>query len=139
MVPQRRQVTRVLLRCGAFWVGLVLSAAGGSACDDPGGHPPIARITISPGAIPENDGFQTAVTLDGAGSADPIDDPAGETPLRYLWQIEGDEHRFESGGDTAVKPVVRFGGDRPASIRLTVIDGDDLEASVVEHLRLTIR
>jgi len=48
-----------------------------AACGIEGGHPPVARITIAPGAIPEHDDFHTAVTLDATASDDPLDYPDG--------------------------------------------------------------
>jgi hypothetical protein len=108
-------------------------------CTADEGRPPLARIVMTPDTILENDGFQTAVTLDGTTSADPIDDPAGTGRLTYAWTIEGDEVRFEEGRATSPKPVIRLRGDRPATISLTVTDADGLEATVVAHMRLSVR
>jgi hypothetical protein len=113
--------------------------AGGAACTTPEGRPPIARITLSPEAIVSDDQYQTAVTLDGTRSAD-VDDPDGTTPLQYRWRIEGDGYRVDEGSTvTSSMPVVRFQGERPATIELTVIDRDGLDAIAVAHLQLTIR
>jgi len=109
-----------------------------AACTADEGYPPLARIDLSPDAIVENDGFQTAVTLDGTASADPIDHPGGTT-LDYAWQILDDEFRFEGSRDTSPMATVRFRGDRPATIVLTVTDDDGRTASAVAHLRLTVR
>lgn len=104
------------------------------------GRPPLARIDIVPAAIPENDGFDTAVTLDGRASADPIDDPDGSERLDYRWEILGDEVRFEAGSDESdAAPVVRFRGDRPATVRLTVTDSDGLDATTTAYVQLTVR
>jgi hypothetical protein len=116
-----------------------LAALVAGACSAEDGHPPLARIELTPGAILENDGFQTEVTLDATTSADPIDDPAGTAPLTYAWTITGDEVRFERGRATSPAPVVRFRGDRPATIELTVTDADGATASAVAHLQLTVR
>lgn len=110
-----------------------------AACAGDEGHPPLARIELSPGAILENDGFQTEVTLDASTSADPIDDPDGRAPLSFAWTITGDEFRYERGRATSAAPVVRFRGDRPATIELTVTDADGVTASAVAHLQLTVR
>ncbi len=118
----------------ASLVGLGLAAC---AVDD--GHPPVARIVVTPEAVLENDGFQTEVTLDGTTSADPIDDPGGDAVLTYAWDIGGDEVRFERGRATSPMPVVRFRGDRPATIALTVTDGDGQSTTATAHLRLTVR
>lgn len=114
-----------------------LAALAACAVDD--GHPPLARIVLVPDAVLENDGFQTAVTLDATTSADPIDDPGGAAPLTYQWQILDDEVRFEAGRPTSPMPVVRFRGDRPATIVLTVTDADGQATSATAHVRLTVR
>ena len=113
---------------------------GLAACTAPPGHPPIARITLDPGAIPAFDNFQTPVTLDGSASADPIDDPDGSAPLTYAWQVLDTEGRFDTGSEaTSSAPVVRFLGDRPPTIVLTVTDVDGQASSATAHLQLTVR
>lgn len=119
------------------WLGCLAVVAAACAADE--GHPPIARIALTPEAIVENDGFQTEVTLDATGSADPIDDPAGEAGLSFAWDVAGDEFRYERGRATSAMPVVRFRGDRPAAIALTVTDADGVSTTAVAHLRLTVR
>ena len=116
-------------------------AAGASltACTEDVGRPPVARIELRPDQIGEDDGFQTAVILDGAASADPVDHPDGAT-LTYAWQILDDEFRLEPGSRTYHEaPVVRLRGDRPATIILTVTDEDGLTSTTTAHLRLTTR
>ncbi|MBE7452384.1 MAG: hypothetical protein HS111_26935 [Kofleriaceae bacterium] len=115
---------------------LTLLLAG---CTPDDGRPPLARIDLSPPAILENDGYQTAVTLDGTASADPLDDPDGARPLTFAWQILDDEHRFEGSRPTSPAPVVRMRGDRPATIVLTVTDADGLSATTVARMQLTVR
>ena len=125
-----------------LWAALAIAAVAAVAailvaCAADDGRPPVARIELHPDQIVENDGFQTAVTLDGTASADPIDHPDGAR-LGYAWQILDDEARFEPGDhadDDA--PVVRLRGDRPATIVLTVTDDDGLTSSTTAHLRLT--
>jgi hypothetical protein len=114
----------------------VACLAAGCTFED--GHPPVPRASATPRAIPENDGFQTAVTLDATRSADPLDDPEGVRPLRYMWHISSDEFRFESGDETDPTPVVRFRGARPATIELTVTDADGLDATARFELQLTV-
>lgn len=118
---------------------LTLLVAALAACAVDGGRPPVARIELVPDQIGENDGFQTAVTLDGRASADPVDHPEG-AELSYAWQILDDEVRFAPGShaDDAA-PAVRLRGDRPATIILTVTDVDGLSASTTAHVRLTTR
>lgn len=128
-------VPRGMVR-GALALALVAAAA---ACSPDDGHPPLARIALTPEAILENDGFQTEVTLDARGSADPIDDPDGSASLSYAWTIVGDEHRYETGRATSAAPVLRFRGDHPATIELTVTDADGATATATAHLQLTVR
>jgi hypothetical protein len=121
-----------------LFVCAVLAVAVG--CDAPIGHPPIARIDLSPSAIPAHDEFQTVVTLDGIRSADPIDDPEKARPLTYQWEIVDAEHRFESGSrETSKQPSLRFRGERPPTIKLTVTDEDGNESTTTKALELTVR
>ena len=60
-------------------------------------------------------------------------------PLTYAWTIAGDEFRFERGRATSPAPVLRFRGDRPALIELTVTDADGATATAHAHLQLTVR
>lgn len=130
MVTQRTRMPRGVL-------ALLLLASG---CDTPIGHPPIARIDLSPAEIAAHDEFQTLVTLDGAKSADPIDDPNATQKLTYQWTITDAEVRFESGSrDTQKSPMVRFRGERPATITLTVTDEDGNESSTTKYLELTVK
>jgi hypothetical protein len=115
----------------------LLGLFGGCTLDE--GRPPLARIDITPPSILENDGFQTAVTLDGTASADPLDDPEGDDQLDFFWEILDDEYRFEGSRASSPAPVVRLRGDRPATIVLTVTDQDGLEATAVAHVQLTVR
>ncbi|MBK9034302.1 MAG: hypothetical protein IPL61_24065 [Myxococcales bacterium] len=117
----------------------VLATVALAACTGDAGHPPLARIELTPETILENDGFQTEVTLDATTSADPIDDPTGAAPLTFAWDILDDEHRYERGRATSAAPVVRFRGDRPATIVLTVTDADGATATATAHLQLTVR
>lgn len=119
------------------FLAVALVCAAGCALDD--GRPPVARIAVDPGAVPEHDDFRTDITLDATLSADPIDDPEGATELSVQWEIVGDEHRFESGSDTSPMAVIRVRGDTPATIRLTVTDVDGLSAMAATQLRLTVR
>ncbi|MEZ4398448.1 MAG: hypothetical protein R3B06_00410 [Kofleriaceae bacterium] len=119
-------------------LAVVLGGAAAACAADPG-HPPLARIVLTPAAILADDGFQTEVTLDATTSADPIDDPDGVAPLTFAWEILGDEARYERGRATSAAPVVRFSGQRPATIVLTVTDADGVAASASANLQLTVR
>lgn len=107
-------------------------------CTVADGRPPLARIVLTPDSIVENDGFQTLIQLDATTSADPIDDPEGETRLAVEWHILDDEYRFEDSRATSPTAQVRMRGDRPATISLTVTDADGLEGVAVTHMRLTV-
>lgn len=128
-------VTQRSMRLGiVFATGTLLGA-----CQVEEGRPPIARIDLVPAAIPEHDGFETVVTLDGTMSADPVDDPEAAERLRYHWEILGDDFELEPGDDTEDSaPAVRFRGDRPAGITLTVTDVDGLDSTVTTYLQLTV-
>jgi hypothetical protein len=120
---------------GLAAVGLVV----GTGCTTPDGRPPIARISLVPDAILENDNFQTTVTLDASRSGDSVDDPGGTQPLSYAWTIIGDDYRLETGNEGSAAAVLRFRGARPPTIELVVTDVDGLDALAVARLRLTVR
>lgn len=135
-----RAGARARLLATSLWctaIGAVAYTSAGCAVD--AGHPPVARIEAAPGVIPEHDGFQTPVTLDGTASADPIDDPGGTAELSYEWSIRGDEFRFESGDEFSASPQVSFRGDSPATIELTVTDADGQAGTASVQLQLTVR
>ena len=109
------------------------------SCSQEEGRPPVARIAATPDTIPEHDDFRTDVTLDGSDSSDPIDDPEGLDPLELEWEIEGDEFELQPGsGLTDTAPVVRFRGDTPATIHLTVTDVDRRSNTAALRLRLSV-
>ncbi len=109
------------------------------SCGQEEGRPPVARITATPDAIPEHDNFSTDVTLDGSGSSDPIDDPDSLDPLELQWEIAGDEYDLQPGSDLEdTVPVLRFRGDTPATIRLTVTDVDGRSSTAELQMRLSI-
>ncbi len=118
--------------------GCALAAGTLAACAAPDGYPPVARIAFQPGAIPENDGFQTTVTLDAAMSADPIDDPEGAHALSYRWEIVGDEYRVQEGSLGSAAITLTLLGERPATILLTVTDRDGQSSTAREQLQLTL-
>jgi hypothetical protein len=117
---------------------LATAAAAGFGCGAPPGYPPVARIAASPPSILVNDAFMTVVTLDGRTSADPIDDPDGTRPLAYRWTIGGDEYRVDEGSLTTPVLKLRFIGETPATITLTVTDEDGSSSTARRQLQLTI-
>ena len=56
--------------------------ASGASCAPEDSRPPVARAEAIPAAIPEHDGFQTEVTLDGSASTDPEGDE-----LTFRWTL----------------------------------------------------
>ena len=118
---------------------LILAVLVLAACGVEPGHAPVARISAAPRAILENDGFRTDVVLDGSGSEDPVDDPDNTEPLEYLWTVENDEFRVEDGSLTSPRVTLRFLGERPATVRLTVTDPDGKSAIARTQMQLTIR
>ncbi len=137
MISQRTGMPRRSLTLPA---AAILVVAFGAGCDTPIGHPPIARIELTPSAIPAHDEFQTDVTLDGTRSADPIDDPTGAHPLTYQWEIVDAESRWGTGSrDTSEMAVARFRGERPPTISLTVTDLDGNTSTTTKALDLTVK
>lgn len=132
-MQSRQQSIRFVTVLGLL--GALVALAG---CTTDTGYPPVARITFAPGTIPENDGFQTPVALDGSTSADPIDDPENQRPLRYAWEIIGDEYRVSEGSLDAAKVTVSLLGERPATIALTVTDEDGNAVTARKQLQLTV-
>jgi hypothetical protein len=125
--------------CYDVTVRFVLIALCVVACtSEPSGHAPIARITATPRAIPDHDGFQTDVVLDGTASADPIDDPDGGLPLAFLWTITNDDVQYTMGRDTEPKVTVRFLGNHPAIVDLKVTDVTGLSSTAELNMQLTI-
>jgi len=82
---------------------------------------PIAKIQTSLAAVPELDGFQTVVTLDGTGSEDPDGDA-----LEYAWEARGVKlvgagHRHSPSIQVTIK------GDFAMPVRLRVSDGEHID------------
>src|SRR5712691_7474940 len=84
-----------------------------AACAASSDRPPVPRIAAMPAAIPEGDGFQTAVLLDGTASAS-IDDPAAE--LAFAWQLFDDD--AQAGDQRSPTLTARFAGVHPPRIVL---------------------
>src|SRR5262245_23077514 len=103
------------------------------ACAASSDRPPVARITAMPAAIPEADGFQTTVQLDGTTSAS-IEDPGAE--LRFAWQLLDDDARADDLGQPTL--AAQFAGVRPPRIVLTVTAPDGASGHVTRELQLTV-
>ena len=92
-----------------------------------------------PTYIPQNDAFQTAIALDGSGSADEVDDPKATHPLNYSWSVGGD-FKIQDGDLGAAKVTILLKGDRPVPVTLSVTDGDDhLTAKSTVMIGLTLQ
>ncbi len=117
------------------WV--LVSAAVSAACSQIGPRPPVPRIAIDPEFIPEGDAHETAVTLDGTGSADELEDEAA--PLAFRWEVDDPSGRIEEGAFDEPVVVMTFAGDRVVSVTLTVTDPQGLSASVTQRVGLTAR
>jgi hypothetical protein len=116
-----------------------LALGGAAGCSEAEGRPPVARIHVTPIYIRQNDAFQTAVEVDGSGSADEVDDPAGTRPLTFQWNLPADAMLVE-GGVTAPRLVIHLRGDRPVEIDLAVTDSDDhLTAAASTVVGITLR
>ena len=80
---------------------------------------PVAGIRLQPAAVPANDGFRTAVRVDGIRSFDPDGDRIG-----HRWTVRG--VRFD-GSSTATQPGlrVRVSGEYAVPVKLEVTDGEE--------------
>jgi hypothetical protein len=88
------------------------------------GHAPTARIVVTPPYLPLGDAYHTDAALDGSGSRDEIDDPAGARPLSFAWTIDDPMAQVTAGALDAAKVTVRVAADHPTQVTLAVTDGD---------------
>ncbi len=116
---------------GCFAAVSLLACSAGSP-----GHPPAARIVVTPAYVPLSDGYRTDVLLDGSGSSDDVDDPRRIQPLLYEWEIE-DADAPVSPSLESQKVTVRIAGSHPVTVRLTVADGDDVKNTVSAQIGVT--
>ena len=101
-------------------MALMVLAVGGCEDDpvDPDNQDPVAAVTASPMSVPASDGFQTIVTIDASGSADPDGDP-----LTFSWVVPSG--RFENGTSDGEEVIqVSFPGAAPYQVVVTVRDGN---------------
>jgi hypothetical protein len=119
-------------------LALLVCVGGLLGCTEQTGHPPVARVVVTPAYIAQNDGFATPIALDGSTSADEIDDPQASLPLRFHWSMS-EGFRISDGGVDQPKMTVLLGGTRPVVVTLEVTDGDDhLTASTTATIGITI-
>jgi hypothetical protein len=121
----------------------VLAALGAGACQTTTGHPPVARVTVTPKYVPEGDGCTTVVALDGTASKDELDDPSGQQPLWFRWELDedgcvGPGPDVASGSLTAPTISVRIRGDRPVTVTLTVRDASGATAVRTAMIGITV-
>jgi hypothetical protein len=86
------------------------------------GHPPTARVTLSPEWLPVGDHYQTDVLLDGTASRNDVEDPTGARPLSFAWAIDDPHLQIRAGDLGAAMLTVRLAADGPTTVRLTVTD-----------------
>ncbi|MFI5288715.1 MAG: PKD domain-containing protein [Polyangia bacterium] len=116
---------------------LTLFAFGlGTGCGTKAGHPPIVRVTVTPGYVPLGDAYHTDVVLDGSGSRDQIDDPSGALPLGFAWTVE-DDHATIAPSPSAQVVTVRIAGTHPVTAHLTVTDAQGDSASASAQIGVT--
>jgi hypothetical protein len=117
-------------------LGLVLSIGAGALIGcSAGGHPPVARLTLTPPYVPVGDHYQTAIVLDGSQSKDELDDPAGSFPLRFGFATDDPAPQLTPDG---AKATLRIAGDRPTAVSLTVTDADGLPTTVQKRIGVTL-
>jgi hypothetical protein len=128
MICRMRRL-EIFVLCAAAWLG---------GCQHEAGRAPVARFDITPEYIPIDDGYTTVVTLDGSGSKDEFDDPAGTLPLAFHWEIEDPALQVVDGSLTAAKVQVRLKGDRPTTVTLTVIDATGRQGLRTGYVGVTV-
>jgi hypothetical protein len=105
-----------------------------AACAPPG-HPPVARLTLTPAYVPSGDQYRTAIAVDGSQSRDELDDPAGSFPLRFSFFSDDPAPQLTPAGDRA---TLRILGDRPTAVSVTVTDSDGLATTVEKLVGVTL-
>jgi hypothetical protein len=125
-----------MTRIFAGFALLVLSSFC-TGCGGQAGHPPIARISLSPAYVPLGDAYSTDVVLDGSGSSDPVDDPNGVQPLLYQWIVD-DDHAPIAPSPSVARVTVRIAGDHPVRVTLTVTDGSDDKTSATATIGVVL-
>jgi hypothetical protein len=114
----------------------LLACAMYAGCTTSDGRPPVARIAVTPTAIPEGDGFATTVILDGTASASI--DPSDTRPLTFRWELDDDTAHADASALDQPMLTATFAGARPPRIVLTVTDAADLSDAVTHELELTV-
>ena len=117
-------------------VGGALALVVGS-CHEEVGRAPVARFDIAPAYVPLHDGYSSVVTLDGSRSKDEIDDPAGEQPLAFHWELDDPAPQVVQGSFEEPQVQVRLQGDRPTTVTLTVRDQDGRTAIRMGYVGVT--
>jgi hypothetical protein len=122
-----------------LWLGgaLALVFVQGS-CQKEVGRAPVARFDITPAYVPLHDGYSTVVTLDGTRSKDEIDDPAGEQPLGFHWELDDPAPQVVQGSLDQAQVEVKLQGDRPTTVTLTVRDQDGRTAIRIGYVGVTV-
>lgn len=103
----------------------VLGAVLLCACADTSPHPPSAVAVAEPDSVCLGDAHGTPVLLDARESAQrltlvPEAEPPDLPPLRYEWELEGDEYRVVDGDLRSEQLTVTLAGERPLQVYLRV-------------------
>jgi hypothetical protein len=129
----RRMECRHLAR--GLLLGVALACGG---CHQEAGRPPVARFDITPPYVPLHDGYATVVTLDATRSKDEVDDPAGEQPLGFHWELDDPAPQVVQGSLDEAQVQVKVRGDRPTTVTLTVRDQTGRAASRTGYVGVTV-
>ncbi|MBI5480741.1 MAG: hypothetical protein HY906_17920 [Deltaproteobacteria bacterium] len=119
--------------------GLLLCAALAlGSCHQEAGRAPVARFDVTPPYVPLHDGYATVVALDGSRSKDEIDDPAGQLPLGFHWDLDDPAPQVVQGSLDAAQVQVKLQGDRPTTVTLTVRDQSGRTAVRTGYVGVTV-
>lgn len=121
------------------WVSGALLLA---ACAQSSPHPPSAVAVAEPDAVCLGDEHRTPVLLDARESAQrltlvPEAEPPDLPPLRYFWELQGDEHRIVDGDLQSEQLTVTVAGERPLHVWLRVESSEGGSSETMISLSVT--
>ena len=136
---ERRQISPSAQALLAALISVLWLGAPG--CSQPKGHPPIARLTITPRYVSKDQ--PTEVLLDGSKSCDQVDNPQacatyqdGGMPsvscpqgISFHWTISAPA-QLKEGGIDQPRMRILLTTDRPVTVSLTVTDCDGRKARI---------
>ena len=106
-----------------------------AACSPSVGHPPTARIALTPAYVPI--GASATVTLDGTGSSNALDDPQALHPLGFAWSIE-DPTVVLSPDAASARVTAQIMTLRPLVVHLTVTDFQENSGEAAATIGVTV-